>query len=48
VLVAFCSAPCCARDVDGGTGNHCYDTFPAAGKVLHPSEGPELFRMFEL
>jgi hypothetical protein len=35
--------------VNGTTVNECYDTFPAAGKVLLQSEGFELFvRTFEL
>lgn len=35
--------------VNGTTVNECYDTFPAAGKILLQSEGFELFvRKFEL
>jgi hypothetical protein len=35
--------------VNGTTVNHCYDAFPAAGKILLQSEGFELYvRKFEL
>jgi len=35
--------------VNGVTVNHCYDVFPAAGKILLQSEGFEIFfRKFEL
>ncbi len=45
----LCEGGRIAVDVNGTRVNSCYDTFPAAGKILLQSEGFELFiRKFEL
>jgi hypothetical protein len=45
----LCEGKTITVKVNGTTVNHCYDAFPAAGKILLQSEGFELYvRKFEL
>jgi hypothetical protein len=45
----LCEGKTITVKINGTTVNHCYDAFPAAGKILLQSEGFELYvRKFEL
>jgi hypothetical protein len=46
---SLCEGKAITIKVNGTTVNHCYDAYPAAGKILLQSEGFELYvRKFEL
>jgi hypothetical protein len=48
-IECICAGKTITVKVNGVTVNHCYDAFPAAGKILLQSEGFEIyFRNFEL